>query len=347
MPRDWETEIRREFQDLKEHGINGIVFYGGIDASDPVKNQKLLSLAVEYGFEDAIVYIYSTQANQEQKISLDIKGLIEDYGFRPYFWGVDEVGVNYMAQEHILKSQWIHSLGAKVATSTTKDFSDALDDPIDALYNSFPPGTYEPMDWPILNVTVGSNGAFFDGLMKGTMIKSPGKTWSYYWQSSQEDPRISRRFAGYHLIVTGLDGISPHEYMGSSADCFNEFRRRFSQCFTVYPSREGVIPTIQWEALRAGINDGKYVATWQYYKDLAAKVNPTVAQDSEKVVEGILAHYKFSDFDPNRVPIDIEQFETDLQTIIQEIKKLMAYQTVKIPRTSSRSANFRPTTLTK
>jgi hypothetical protein len=325
MPRDWETEIRREFQDLKDHGINGIVFYGGIDASNPVKNQKLLSLAVQYGFEDAIVYIYSTQANQAERITWDVKELIEDYGFRAYFWGVDEVSVNYLASEHIVKSQWIHSLGAKVATSTGKDFSDALDDPIDALYTSSPPGTYEPLDWPLLSVTGGPTCAFFDGLMKGTMIKPPGKTWSYYWQCNQEDPRVSRRFAGYHLMVTDLDGISPHMYMASAMDCYNEFNRGFSQSYTVYPTREGVIPTIQWEALRAGINDGKYVATWQYYKNLAAKVNPTMAKDSETVVNGILAHYKFSDPDPNRVPIDIAQFETDLQTIIQEIKKLMPY----------------------
>jgi hypothetical protein len=321
----WEVEIRKQLKDIKDHGMNGLVLYG-IDPNESVKNEKLIKLMKEFKFKDLIIYIYTTPNNIKHKIDPKIKDLMIAYGYQPFFWGVDEVGLNYKINEHIQKSQWIHSIGGKVAVSTGKDVVDALDDHNNPVYKSFPASTFEPIDWPIINVTTESTGNYFNDLMYGKTKKILSKIWSYYWQAQQEDPKINRRNAGYHLMLTDLDGISPHTYMAAANDCYNEFNRGFAQCFLVYPSREGPIPTIQWEALRAGITDGKYLATWKYFNEKAGLINPAVAQASELVVKGILAHYKYADFDPTRVPIEIAQFDCDRQTIIKEIIKLLKYQ---------------------
>jgi hypothetical protein len=82
---------------------------------------------------------------------------------------------------------------------------------------------------------------------------------------------------------------------------------------------------MEWEAAREGIKDGKYLATWKYYKDEVANKNPALAQQSETVVNNILEHYR------DRVPTtntglyrnSMAQYEADRKAIIKEIKKIM------------------------
>ena len=318
----WESEVRKQLKDIREHGFTDLVIYGW-DTEKLAKNEKLLKLAKEFGFNDVIIYIATTPGNLRQKITPKLRDLIVSYGYQPYFWGVDEVGLTHKLKEHIEKSQWIHSIGGKVAANCGKDLVDALDNPDSHVYKSFPAGTYEPIDFPIINVTSGATVKYFQELLSGKVKKNSQKLCSFYWQCNQEDPRVNRRGAGYHLMLTDLDGVFPHMYMAAAMDCYNEFRRGFSQSFVVYPSREGPVPTMEWEALRAGINDGRYLATWKYYKEKVAKSNPGLAQASELVVKGILKHYKYADMSINRVPIDISQFDHDRQTIVDEIKKLI------------------------
>src|SRR4030042_2879490 len=113
--------------------------------------------------------------------------------------------------------------------------------------------------------------------MKCTISKDPNILQTYYWQSLGEDPRKNRFLSGYYLWNSPLNGITPHAYETSypwHPYVFNEFalsdpaRSDSSRDGRLtYPTQQGPIPTIQWEGMREGIDDGRYVATWKYYRD--------------------------------------------------------------------------------
>jgi hypothetical protein len=259
--------------------------------------------------------------------------MMMQYGFEPWIFGLDEIGelgLDYLMQPHISRSKYIHEIGGKVTTVTIKAASDALDNPNNAIYNSFPSGTYEPLDW----VTYPPFENYQFNLMAGTAQKNPNKIETFYWQSRDENPQTNRYLFGYYPWVTGLDGatISYYRQGGSKNQYYNDFdwtdpTRRFRPYAQTYPSIQGPVPTIQWEAAREGIKDGKYLATWKYYKDNVAKTYPAIAQQSEASVNHILEHYR------DRVPTSntplsrasMAQYEMDRQAMINEIKKLMSY----------------------
>ncbi len=113
----------------------------------------------------------------------------------------------------------------------------------------------------------------------------------YYWQCFMEKPSLNRVLAGAYLWKSGATGISPYCYQhmpvypNSPFDDFDEWEpdfhesginRPFKDHMTTYPSRTGIIPTLQWEALRDGITDFKYWFTLNYWinKGLASQ-NPS------------------------------------------------------------------------
>ncbi len=326
--------LRKDLVDIKNHGFNSIFFYSYNDAYNykplsALQVQRIkISTAQQTGFKRAVIYTGVRPATLTQDITPAYKDMMVRQGFEPWFYGVDEIGMGPEMDEHIKKSMVIHRIGGKVVTSTDKASSDALDDPHNSVYRSFPAGTYEPLNWAIYPFWE----KYPNDLMAGRVQKNPNKIETYYWQGRDENPQTNRYLCGYFLWLTGLDGPSIHLYRsgGSKGQFYNDFEwtgpdRRIRPDVLSYPSVEGPAPTFQWEATREGIKDGKYLATWKYYKDEAAKTNPTLAQQSEAVINNILEHYR------DRVPTQnhaayrnsMGQYEADRQTIINEIKKLM------------------------
>jgi hypothetical protein len=236
-----------------------------------------------------------------------------------------------MMKEEIIKSKHIHEVGGKVAAATIKAASEALDAPNtsehpNAVYSSFPPETHEPLDWAIYPV----GEKYYTDKMSGKAYKNPKKIETCYWQC--RDAQTNRYLCGYFLWLTDLDGISIHLYRagGSKGQFYNDFdwtgpTRRFRPYVLAYPSVEGPVPTMQWEAAREGIKDGKYLATWKFYRDQAAAKNPPLARRSEEVVNQILAHYKDNVLTTNSAAYrnSMAQYEADRQIIIKEITNLI------------------------
>jgi hypothetical protein len=323
--------LKRDLADIKKHGFNSIIFYSFNDAYNykplsalDVETQKIKA-ARQAGFKRAVIYTGARPARLMQDITPALKAMMVRYGFVPWFYGVDEVGLKQL-DEQIKKSMHIHLLGGKVVTTTSKPTSDALDDPNSPVYRSFPKGTYEPLDWVIYPYW--TKYAF--DLMAGRAHKNPKKIETYYWQC--RDFRSNRYLFGYFLWITGLDGASIHVYRGagSKGQFYNDFdwtgpkrRKRFE--ILAAPSVEGPVPTFQWEAAREGIQDGKYLATWKYYQIKTAKINPELARQSEKTVINLLDHYRDRFVTTNMADyrISMAQYAADRKTIIHEIEKLL------------------------
>jgi len=98
----------------------------------------------------------------------------------------------------------------------------------------------------------------------------------YYWLSHMEKPLVHRALAGVYLWRSGAAGIAPYCYQhlpqfpNSPFNDFDEWepgfhvgqeRRPFKDHMTTYPSRDGVISTLQWKGLSDGITDLKYLTT--------------------------------------------------------------------------------------
>jgi|GEM_PF-1617930 len=100
--------------------------------------------------------------------------------------------------------------------------------------------------------------------------KSMGKKlWTYDCSTAQIDAETSRYYYGYWSWIAGVKGcanwayadwqntagILDWDYIGKNLD-----KMELPYCF-VYPSPDGPVPSIAWEAIREGIDDRRYIST--------------------------------------------------------------------------------------
>ncbi len=299
-----------QLADIKRHGFNGATIYGEPGSDNiPLKLQKIK----DAGLTKMVVLMTYYQ---------DGVALLENNGYEPYFYGIDEPTRNHDAymDDHIALSQTIHEGGGKVTTAITKRGEEMLKDCNNPIYSSFPPGTCEPLD--MANLSVEASLDYLEDLINGGASKEDFET--YYWQIMQEDPRINRFLAGFFLWNTGLDGIFPYVYQDVRHNPYDDFDEwssvnPYRDHLVTYPSQQGPVPTIQWEALREGLDDFRYLQTWRAYKTRAEAYDPAAAQASAQVIADVLAHY-------NRYEkiqtTPLAQYRDDRRTIAQETLKM-------------------------
>jgi hypothetical protein len=182
-----------------------------------------------------------------------------------------------------------------------------------------------------VNLSFGGSGRdYFQALMNGTAISQQRET--YYWQIMQEDPRINRLNAGFFLWNTGLSGVFPYVYQHIGNNPYDDFgvwyagNPAYRHHLVTYPSQEGPVPTMQWESLREGIDDVRYLTTWQYYKDLVKSIDPVSAQDSQQIIDALLANYTnpiYTAVNNDGTLPPVTRFAVDRETIRDEILRLI------------------------
>ncbi len=205
------------------------------------------------------------------------------------------------------------------------------------------PAYYPQLDFAVLNLEStdpdSSSPAMFDNLLAGgtnpANPKLPSQQELYYWQINVEDPRINRYNAGYFLFLTGLDGFFPFPYNQtiSNSDPFNDFDGfggtpigypgSSREKMTSYPSSDGPVSTVQWEALREGIDDYRYLQTWMNLQAAMVDENSNYATASYEALlgedgalddfranlDGVLANNTIADFEVARAAV-IDEIET-------------------------------------
>jgi hypothetical protein len=162
------------------------------------------------------------------------------HGYRAvYVYGIDEaVGERLNAQ----RPSWdvVHKRGMKVFTAAyegaVKLVGDVLDQPILS--------GYKPLE-----VERWHN--------QGKRVYCYGNP-----QAGIEDPLVYRDNYGFRLWLGGYDGCMLYAYQHGFGDIWNDFdHHEFRDHVFAYPTRTGVIDTIQWEGFREGIDDSRYLAT--------------------------------------------------------------------------------------
>jgi len=336
----WEI-FAKENQDIRNHGFNGLILSTVNDYLQfphmklfEVRKKKV-EMARAAGFKWLVLEQVWDPKKFSQEITPAYRDLLVQNGFEPYFTGLYEISIGnkYLPdnfRNYIKVASLIHSIGAKVVGGGGRWVYERLNNPHDPIYASFPPGTREPFDWgTYFGYAPNAIGQYYVDIMRGERKKDPHMIETSYFSSQDENPQFDRYYCGYFLWVTGLDGCAPHAYQAQDGmNWYNDFayrdQRRVRPGALTYPSKEGPVPTFQWEATREGIKDLKYLATWQYYRDQAAQTHPDLVRQSETVVNNLLEHYQDRDntWNPAVFRVSMAQYEADRKTIINEIKKL-------------------------
>ena len=320
------TRYTAQVEDIIDHGLTGLFTYG----TDVASQRTKLEIIANTGWDGRIISTLGSGSSGEQ-----IRDLVAEFGYEPWFYGTDEPNSDERIVKQINKSYKIHSLGdelgempGKVITAIRKEWADKLEDPNDPIYmleginaEVIPP---EPLDFANLSMSVPSIN-YIQGLIDGTSTHSVYPQ-SYYWQSLQENPSFNRSLTGFYLWNTGLDGVFPYVYQDVRNNPYNDFddwsstTKSYRDHLTTYPSVEGPIRTIQWEAFREGIDDHRYLETWQLHRDIIAQYDADFAMSSTALVETKLQ--VFSQFSELRA-LSADDFFQARELIRTEIIKLI------------------------
>ena len=116
------------------------------------------------------------------------------------------------------------------------------------------------------------------------------KIWSYANPHvGRDDPVIYRRNYGLLLWKNHYDGIGIFAYHFGSGSPYNDFDGGMRELNFVYPTGNGVIDTIVWEAYREGIDDVRYVTTLskaiEHAKASSDADRKKAAADAQKYLE--------------------------------------------------------------
>lgn len=324
--QDLVNAFKAYYQALKDHGFNGVDVGTHIDYRYSKFGTLMelfkirLQVMRDLGFKNVILNEFYNPETFAQDITPEYKETMEQYGFEPWFYGVDEFTSDANVADQIKKNGVIHGIGGKSVSTTFLDPS-AIDNMSD------------PMDWIIYS---NWRGTYLPDLMAGRSTKPTSRLESYYWQGEDENPWKNRYNLGYLLWNTHLDGAHPWGYLYTSyGTYYNDFNQACSSppCSRsdtmAYPSKQGPVPTMEFEAAKEGINDLRYLETWKNYKDIVAKKDSSAAQASEAVVNEILDRYAYKDpvsvtAGPPGFQVPMSRYEADRKTMTAEIVKLQA-----------------------
>lgn len=316
-------------QNMKDYGFNGVFHYG--------MAQDTYQYYVDKGFSKLIGWLGGYYDSDSTNNSLH--DWLKSHGYEAYFYGADEPSTVSQYQGLVNELIKSHNHDLKLAAAISIGALNRLDNCNDTeLYSGLPQDACKNgrLDWANLTLEDPAGAAYVNSLATGTAQRDNSRTETYYWSNMNENPQLHRFLTGYYLWNSGLDGVMPFSYLQgfpsdskypfggpNSNNSYNDFATSnwvdARPAMIVYPSQEGPVPTIQEEAMRAGINDERYMDTWKWYYDQVKATNPTLAAASSDAVNGVLAKYK----DYNKLStISMTQYANDRQMIINEIKKL-------------------------
>lgn len=133
-----------------------------------------------------------------------------------------------------------------------------------------------------------------------------------------ENPDYIRRTHGMQLYKADYDATMNYiYYLVGGENIWNEFDHGVYRCFNmVYPTRDGVIDTIQWEGLREGIDDIRYATK---LRELAAQA--VASKDVNVQYTGKLALQWLSLLDENKA--DLNSVRLEMINYILEIQSAL------------------------
>jgi len=245
-----EEQYRAELRDLRKHGISNPDVYQ--EFGDTTLLQQALSIRREEGFTDKRIYFLGLSAASAvdaptrtilQKNIARLKIMLNANGYTdPYLFAIDESGsAGQLRQLDSWRS--VHDAGARVfATGRAGTFAH-VGSTLDTLVLAFEPDATE-----IRQFHAAGNRVL---------------TYAFP-QTGPENPLLFRRNYGIRLWSAGVDGAMPYAYMHSFGSSWNDFdHKEYRDHHFVYPTVNGVIPTMAWEGFHEAVDDVRYITALQ------------------------------------------------------------------------------------
>lgn len=99
-----------------------------------------------------------------------------------------------------------------------------------------------------------------------------GKRYMRYGSAYLNDPRRARASSGFGFYRRPAEAMFYWHYQAAVGDPYNDFDGDSRDWCAAYPGPDGEpIPTTDWEGLREGVDDLRYIATLKHYAALAAQ----------------------------------------------------------------------------
>jgi hypothetical protein len=329
------ARFRAQLQDIKEHGFNAAWL---MSPSLETFKTAMLPVYNELGFSGAVGisgwgYAYSNKF--DEKTDALSKARVADYlalfkdRKAPLFYGIDEPQ-GAQVQTNIKRADQVRSVevdGLRGQYSSAGD-GNAMAEQVGHL------------DYPIISSYFSSRKLMAELRDK---YQATGAHPLYYWQIWGEYPQGSRLNAGYFLYASGYEGVMPYAYQHFASDPYREDQERIAlpesgikNMMVSYPSNEGEIPTLQWEAARAGIWDLRYLVTLENaIKNAEGRVPPTQIVAAREALQTLLEKYGYQgsanwgrmiygalNWPDHQTTVAPEQFDEDRRVIADWISKL-------------------------
>lgn len=349
-----KKEIFKNYvSDLVAHGFNGITIK---DWRTPYL-EEVLSILKKEGIKYPILHAHSP-VNMAGIIDKNIefpvinKHVIDSFrkfNYEPIFFGVDEAGGNRKLEKQLSMNRKIHKYGGKIFNALFwNDRANVLKKTADNKNNQFDMLTY----------SMGSHGQkkFFKSLPlnqnKDPLL--PKGTEQYaYWHPNEENPLINRLFMGFWLWASGLSGIAPHghyfpphiekiitlediKYSKSTRSSpYDDWAfwlppGKLRHHTTVYPSQDGPVSTLQWEGIRDGITDLRYMLMLEN-SVLNNMLNDSKKIEASNLVEDIrgsmlkISSSHLSDKSSGLMQIKLDKWRKEIQILLMTSKYNLAH----------------------
>jgi len=119
-----------------------------------------------------------------------------------------------------------------------------------------------------------------------------GKRYMRYGSAYQYDARKARNSCGFGFYRFPAEAMYYWHYQSINGDAWNDLDGDARDWCAVYPGENGeLVPTIDWEGLREGVDDMRYIATLKQYAALASKTpdGKDAAKAALNVLDDVLA----------------------------------------------------------
>jgi len=233
-----------EMRDMKAHGVTCPTSY---DRFGPLFDRAMeLRKKAGIRIEPFLTLGTGTGAPTSEKALNALKqrvrscvARVDKHGVKQlYIYGIDEAkGDRLRAERAAFRA--VHEAGAKVFVACYVDFFYVVGDLLDMAVFAHKPSP--------------SHAHLAHGV--GHKILSYANP-----QCGVEEPETYRRNFGLVLWKAGFDGACDYAYQHAFGHIWNDFdHKTYRDHVMAYPTLDGVIPTIQWEGFREGVDDVRYL----------------------------------------------------------------------------------------
>jgi len=339
-------ELYSKYLDLfRESGLTNIVAY--INTSYQL--DWVLDELQAKGFSKTFI-IVSNNNNFDPEVLTKRASDIKEHGFDPYFYTIDEPNYgNKMLKNIVLVNRVHKTTDIKVATAIQRECVEAMADPDFPVYDGLDKvDIAQSMDLPNYAGTPNkSKGCccggvdkyqsfteYINGLISGTTEKSSKKEF-FYQQLWGESAKFNRAYFGYFLWNNKLDGVAPYgvqahyntiggvEHHGKYV--IDDFDAKKKEHNSLYPSAEGPILTLQWEAFREGIDDVRYLTYYDQLLNQLEDQDQVYAQQLRTELDKEIRNYNFGTDDsrsPWKKEVSDATYQATREYVVEKILKV-------------------------